>query len=219
MVKNGCDTSLASRIEHTILGEDVTYEKISQHLQEALQIKPACVCIPMEWIPLAKKILANSGIKIVTVVDFPLGAKSADQKATEAFAAVTLGADEIDMVIDYNALINNDYDTALDGIVAVSECCDKVPLKVIIETSALNKEQIAIACALVALGQAQYIKTSTGFHEGGAKVEDIKLMRSLLPDEILIKASGGIRDKQTALAMIEAGADRIGTSKSMQILN
>jgi deoxyribose-phosphate aldolase len=169
-------------------------------------------------VPLAKKILADTSIKIVTVIDFPLGEKSATEKAAEAQIAVSFGADEIDMVIDYQALINKNYQKALDDLVAVVEASAPVPVKVIVETSALNREQLASAITLVALSKAAFIKTSTGFHKSGAKAEDIALMREMLPPQVAIKASGGVKDYQSALAMVRAGATRIGASKSRDIL-
>lgn len=208
---------LASMIEHTLLGENIDEAQVIAHLNEARELGVFGVCLPMTFIPLAKKHLASTGIKLVTVIDFPLGQKSAQQKAHEALAAQILGADEIDMVMDYQALCHKNYEKALLDLKAVVTQT-AVPIKVIVETSALSKEQLSIACALVALSGAAFIKTSTGFHKAGAQMEDIVLMRSLLPDDIQIKASGGIRDRKSALAMVAAGASRIGSSKSRQIL-
>lgn len=209
---------LSSMIEHTILGNDITEDRIVAHLNEARDLGVFGVCIPLAWVAFAKKYLADSPIKIVTVIDFPLGQKSASEKAQEARAAKALGADEIDMVIDYEALIKQDYQKALDDLIAVVEAARPVPIKVIVETSALDKAQLASAITLVALSRAQFIKTSTGFHTSGAHAEDIALMRHLLPHRVAIKASGGVKDYQAALAMINAGATRIGASKSRDIL-
>lgn len=208
---------LASMIEHTLLGDNIDEERVKVHVDEAIALNVVGICLPMTFIPLAKKRLRGTDIKLVTVIDFPLGQKSSREKAQEAATAQILGADEIDMVLDYQALIEKDYVRVLDGINAVMQQTS-LPVKVIVETSALNREQLAIACALVALSGAQFIKTSTGFHKAGAQVDDIALMRSLLPDRVLIKASGGIRDRAQALAMINAGACRIGSSKSKEIL-
>jgi deoxyribose-phosphate aldolase len=209
---------LALKIEHTLLGNNVNDAMVISHVNEALALKVYGVCLPLAFVPLAKKLLKDSSQKVITVVDFPLGENSTEKKAHEALAARELGTDEIDMVLDYKSLINKNYTKALNDIKAVVKHAYPVPIKVIVETSALNKNQLAISIALVALGGAQFIKTSTGFHTGGAKVEDIIQMRELLPKEILIKASGGIRDYSSALAMIKAGASRIGSSKSKEIL-
>lgn len=209
---------LSSVIEHTLLGDGIDDDRVIKHVNEAKELNVCGICLPLAFVPLAKKLLTGSTIRIVTVIDFPLGAKNSDEKALEAQAAKLLGADEIDMVMDYQALIEGNYAKALNDIAAVVKQVRPLPIKVIVETSALNREQLAIACALVALAEAAFIKTSTGFHTGGAHVEDITLMRTLLPRSIRIKASGGIRDQASALAMINAGADRIGCSQSRQII-
>lgn len=219
-VKDSCSHnhhSLASMIEHTLLGENLSEEQVILHINEALELNVFGVCLPLAWVPLAKKLLSHTPQKIITVIDFPLGQKSAFTKADEADVAQKLGADEIDMVMDYQALINKDYDKALTDVQAVVKRVS-IPVKVIVETSALSREQLAIACALVALSKAAFIKTSTGFHEKGAQAEDIALMRALLPEGVSIKASGGIRDYASATAMIKAGATRIGSSKSKTIV-
>lgn len=206
-------------IEHTLLGDHIDEVWVAKHLEEAVELNVFGVCLPMAWIPLAKIRLVGTGIKLVTVIDFPLGQKSSNDKANEAAAAQLLGADEIDMVLDYQALCQKNYEKALDDLIAVVERTSPLPIKVIVETSALNRDQLAIACALVALSGARFIKTSTGFHKAGAKESDIAFMKTLLPDRVLIKASGGIRDYATAIAMVRAGASRIGCSKSREILH
>ncbi len=213
----GADVPLTSMLEHTLLGDSIDEQRVIAHLNEARELGVFAVCLPMTFIPLAKKHLSGSDIKLVTVIDFPLGQKSASQKAHEALAAQILGADEIDMVMDYQALCSKNYDKALEDLRAVVSQT-VLPVKVIVETSALTREQLAIACALVALSGAAFIKTSTGFHKAGAQALDIAMMRSLLPNRVQIKASGGIRDRASALAMVEAGASRIGSSKSREIL-
>ncbi len=209
---------LSAMIEHTILSKDINEERLLAHLDEAKELSAFGVCIPLAWVPLAKKHLKTTPIKVVTVIDFPLGQKSAHEKAEEAKVAESLGADEIDMVLDYRALIEKDYEKALSDLEAVVKAVN-VPVKVIVETSALDRAQLAAAISLVALSKAAFIKTSTGFHKGGAKVEDIALMRAMLPCSVGIKASGGIKDYESALAMVKAGATRIGTSKSKDILS
>jgi deoxyribose-phosphate aldolase len=209
---------LSSMIEHTILGEGLDEARIAAHLQEAIDLDVFGVCLPLQWVPLAKKRLQGTDKKIITVIDFPLGQKTSTEKAEEAEAAKIMGADEIDMVMDYHALLEKDYQKVLLDLKTVVDQAAPLPVKVIVETSALTKEQLAIACALVALSYAQFIKTSSGFHTSGAHASDIAMMRRLLPDSVLIKASGGIRTYAHALALIKEGAIRIGTSKSRDIL-
>lgn len=211
-------TKLANMLEHTVLGDSIDEQRIEAHLKEAKDLAVFGVCIPLAFVPLAKKNLAPTQIKIITVIDFPLGQKSALEKAQEASLAASLGADEIDMVLDYQALINKNYEKAFKDLVSVVQAVSPLPIKVIVETSALTHEQLIIALSLVALSGAQFIKTSTGFHKQGAQVQDIALMRRLLPEHIQIKASGGIKNYTQACAMIEAGATRIGASQSKQIL-
>jgi len=209
---------LSAMIEHTLLGDTIDEKRLLAHLDEAKELEVLGVCIPLAWVPLAKKYLSSTSLKVITVIDFPLGNKSAIQKVHEAKLAVSLGADEIDMVLDYEALINKNYEKALLDLTQVVEEARPVPVKVIVETSALTREQLAVAITLVALSKAAFIKTSTGFHKAGAQGPDIELMRSLLPNNIQIKASGGIRNYTHACSMVEAGATRIGASQSRQIL-
>lgn len=213
------NTRLPSMIEHTLLAGEIDEAKVISHVSEAIDLNVFGVCLPLAWVPLAKKHLAHTNIKVVTVIDFPLGQKSAKEKADEALTAKLLGADEIDMVLDYEALKQRNYHKALEDLVAVVERVAPCPVKVIVETSALSREQLAIATALVALSGAQFIKTSTGFHTGGAIASDIALMRALLPERVRIKASGGVKNFEQAMAMVQAGASRIGASKSREILS
>lgn len=209
---------LARTLEHTLLAGEIDEQRMTAHVEEALALGVYGVCVPLAWVPLAKKRVGSAPIKIVTVIDFPLGQKKREEKITEAHRAVILGADEIDMVMDYEALIRKEYDAVLKDLCAVVEAVAPLPVKVIVETSALDRDQLAAATTLVALSKAAFIKTSTGFHKGGAQASDIALMRKLLPEHVLIKASGGIKDYASASAMIEAGACRIGASKSREIL-
>jgi deoxyribose-phosphate aldolase len=214
---SNCEMSPAL-IEHTILKDPITDLDIEAHIAEAKALNVGAVCLPVAFVPLAKKLLQGTDILVVTVADFPKGDKDPMRKAEEAVVGKNLGADEIDLVMDYQALVAKDYQRALKGLTAVVAAVAPTPVKVIVETSALNHEQLAIACALVALSGAKFIKTSTGFHEAGARASDIALMRKLLPDNILIKASGGIKTHAAALAMVNAGAVRIGASQSRNIL-
>lgn len=209
--------TLATIIEHTLLGDDINEAQIKSFIADAKELKVYALCLPMEWLKVAKTELNGAPIKLVTVIDFPKGNKSAADKANQAALAQKLGACEIDMVADYDALINRNYQKYLYDIMSVVKAAN-LPIKVIVETSALNREQLIAAITLVSLSGAHFIKTSTGFHDAGAQVEDIALMRRLLPDDIKIKASGGIRSFEQACAMVSAGAERIGTSNSKAIL-
>jgi deoxyribose-phosphate aldolase len=208
---------LASCIEHTLLGDKINENNIISHLKEAEELNVYGICIPLAWLPFVNK-FKNHRLKSITVIDFPLGNKDIGDKILEARTAQAFNADEVDMVLDYQALIKRDYHKALNGLCAVIETLAPIPVKVIVETSALTKAELACACTLVALSGAQFIKTSTGYHQGGALVEDIILMRELLPASIGIKASGGIKSFAEAEKLLKAGATRIGSSRSKDLL-
>ena len=166
--------------------------------------------------------LKGSEVKIVTVVGFPLGASRSEVKAYEAKLAIEDGADEIDMVINVTAIKNKDYEYVINDIKTVKKACKDKPLKVILETDLLEKDEIKKACELCIEAKADFVKTSTGFVKGGvgAKVEDVELMyKTVSPYGLKVKASGGIRDKETAIKMLEAGAERLGTSSGVKIVN
>lgn len=206
-------------IEHTLLKQDAKLEDFIKLFDEANEHKFLGVCINPAYVKLAKKHLNES--KVVTVVGFPLGANRPDVKAFETAKAVQDGADEIDMVINVTALKNKDYNYVVNDIKTVKEACKDKPLKVIIETDLLDKEEIKKACELCIEARADFVKTSTGFVKGGvgAKAEDVKLMfDTVSPYGLKVKASGGIRDKETALKMLEAGAERLGTSSGVKIV-
>ena len=210
---------LNSFIDHTLLKADATVEQITKLCQEAREYKFASVCVNSCWVRLCSELLRGSGVAVCTVVGFPLGAMIPEAKAFEAEAAIENGATEIDMVINVGALKSKDYRMVAKDIQVV---CDAVHqhgalLKVIIEACLLTKEEKVIACLLAKNADADYVKTSTGFSTGGATVEDVKLMRSIVGDEMGVKAAGGIRDKETAEAMLDAGADRLGASAGVQI--
>ena len=161
-------------------------------------------------------------MKVVTVVGFPLGANRSDVKAFETAKAIEDGADEIDMVINVSAIKNKDYDFVLDDIKTVKSACQDKPLKVILETDLLEKDEIKKACELCVEAHADFVKTSTGFVKNGvgAKAKDVKLMHETVsPFGLKVKASGGIRDKEAALKMLEAGAERLGTSSGVKIIS
>ena len=202
--------NLNKHIEHTLLKQDAKYEDFIKLFDEA-----------KKYNFLAKEHLAGSNIKIVTVVGFPLGANKSQVKAYETQQAIEDGADEIDMVINVTALKNKDYEFVKKDIETVKAFCKDKPLKVILETDLLDKDEIKKACEICVQAKADFVKTSTGFVKNGvgAKVEDVKLMyETVSPHGLCVKASGGIRDKETALKMLEAGAERLGTSSGVKII-
>lgn len=209
-------------IEHTLLKQDATKEQFLQLFEEAKEHKFLGICVNPAYVRLAKENLEGSGVKIVTVVGFPLGASSSKVTAFEAKTAIEEGADEIDMVINVSAMKNKDYDYVVNDIKTVKEACGSHNLKVILETDLLTKEEIAKACELCVEAKADLVKTSTGFVKGGvgAKPEDVKIMHDIVaPHGMEVKASGGVRSKEDALAVIEAGATRIGTSSGIKIVS
>ena len=208
-------------IEHTLLKQDATENDLITLFNEAKENNFFGVCINPCYVKLAKEHLKDSDVKIVTVIGFPLGANSTEVKVFETKKAIEDGADEIDMVINGTKLKDNDKDFIVNEIQAIKKACMGHNLKVIIETDLLNREEIIRACEYSVLGGADFVKTSTGFVKGGvgAKAEDVKLMFDTVKDAGLqVKASGGIRDKQTALDMINAGAVRLGTSSGIKIV-
>ena len=213
--------NLNKHIEHTLLKQDAKLEDFIKLFNEAKAHKFLGVCINPAYVKLAKENLKDNNVKVVTVIGFPLGANRSDVKAFEASKAVEDGADEIDMVINVTAIKNKDYDFVVNDIKAVKAACKDKPLKVILETDLLEKDEIKKACELCVEAKADLVKTSTGFVKGGvgAKAEDVKLMyETVSPYGLKVKASGGIRDKETAIKMIEAGAERLGTSSGVKIV-
>ena len=213
--------NLNKHIEHTLLKQGAKLEDFIKLFNEAKAHKFLGVCINPAYVKLAKENLKDNDVKVVTVIGFPLGANRSDVKAFEASKAVEDGADEIDMVINVTAIKNKDYDFVVNDIKAVKAACKDKPLKVILETDLLEKDEIKKACELCVEAKADLVKTSTGFVKGGvgAKAEDVKLMyETVSPYGLKVKASGGIRDKETAVKMIEAGAERLGTSSGVKIV-
>lgn len=213
---------LNKHIEHTLLKQDAKKEEFIKLFDEAKEHKFLGVCVNPLYVSLAKQELAGSDVKIVTVVGFPLGANRSDVKAFETSKAVEDGADEIDMVINVSALKNKDYEFVVEDIKTVKQACKDKPLKVILETDLLEKNEIKKACELCIEAKADFVKTSTGFVKCGvgAKAEDVKLMfDTVSPHGLRVKASGGIRDKEAALKMLEAGAERLGTSSGVKIVS
>jgi deoxyribose-phosphate aldolase len=210
---------LASCIDHTLLRPDATYEQVSQLCREAAENHFASVCIQPVHVPAAAAMLRGSGVAVCTVIGFPLGTNSTAVKAFETRVAVDQGASEIDMVIHVGALKSRDFAAVQDDIAAVARACGRSALlKVIIEAALLDDEEKVQASAIAALAGADFVKTSTGFGPGGATLHDVELMRRTVGEELGVKAAGGIRDRDTALKMIAAGADRIGASASIKIL-
>ncbi|MFY9285844.1 MAG: deoxyribose-phosphate aldolase [Tissierellaceae bacterium] len=210
---------IKSMIDHTILKPDAKKDEIQALCQEAKEFGFYAVCVNPYYVSLCKDLLEGSKVKIATVIGFPLGANTSDIKALETKKAIDDGADEIDMVINIGALKDGDYGVVRDDIKAVVEAAkDRARVKVIIETSLLTDDEKIKACELSLEAGADFVKTSTGFSTGGATVEDVKLMKSVVKDKMEIKASGGVRDFETARKMIEAGARRIGTSSGVKIV-
>lgn len=206
---------LASLIDHTLLKPDATREEVERLCREAAQFCFASVCVNPNWVALCREMLRGSGVKVCTVVGFPLGAHLPDVKAYETRRAVEQGAEEVDMVINIGALKSKDYAFVAADIRGVVEAAGRVPVKVILETSKLERDEKVIACALSKAAGAAFVKTSTGFGGGGATAEDIELMRSIVGDDIGVKASGGVRTIDDVERMVAAGADRIGASSSV----
>lgn len=206
-------------IDHTLLKPEATKEEIENLCKEAMEYKFAAVCVNPYYVSYCKDILKKSNVKIATVIGFPLGANTKELKAFEALDAINNGADEIDMVINIGALKNKDYKLVKNDIKLVVDIAkDKAIVKVIIETSLLTDEEKIKACELAMEAEADFVKTSTGFSIGGATLEDVKLMKSIVGGNLEVKASGGVRDIHTAKKMIQAGATRLGTSSGIKIV-
>ncbi|GGJ83413.1 deoxyribose-phosphate aldolase [Lentibacillus kapialis] len=211
--------NLAQYIDHTQLKPDTAKEKIEQIVQEAREHGFASVCVNPYWVPFCYDSLKNTGVKVCTVIGFPLGATSTSSKVYEAKQAIQDGAEEIDMVINIGEIKAKNDNAAQQDIEAVVEAAKgKALTKVIIETSLLTDDEKVRACKAAKAASADFVKTSTGFSGGGATIEDVKLMRQAVGSEMGIKASGGIRDLATTRAMIDAGATRIGASASVDII-
>ncbi|APJ38266.1 deoxyribose-phosphate aldolase [Mycoplasmopsis pullorum] len=205
-------------IDHTYLKPEATQKDIDKLIQEAIQYDVKTVCVNSSWVKYAKEKLVNSGIGITSVVGFPLGAMISQAKAHEAKLAIDHGADEIDMVINIGRLKQKDYEYVLNDIKAVKSACGSHILKVIIETALLTADEIKKATEIVLKSGAEFVKTSTGFSYRGASLEDIQIMKSVVVDQIEIKAAGGISNLDDLIAMYNAGATRFGTSRTVSIL-
>lgn len=211
---------LEKYLDHTMLKPDATVAMIDQTVDEAIKYQTASVCINPYWVKRVHQKLAGTGINTCTVIGFPLGATSTASKVFEARQAIEDGADELDMVINIGELKVKHDDAVMADIRAVADevHSHQRVLKVIIETALLNEEEKQRACKLTVAGQADFVKTSTGFSTSGAQVTDVELMKQTVGDQIKIKAAGGIHSYDEAMAMIDAGADRLGVSASVKIL-
>lgn len=210
--------SLASIIDHTLLKANATRDQIERLCDEAVANGFASVCVNSCWVAPAAERLAASPVKVCTVIGFPLGAMSTAAKAAEATCAVADGADELDMVINVGWLLAGETDAVREDISAIVEAARGRCVKVILETCLLTPEQIQQACELSVEAGATFVKTSTGFSTGGATVEDVALMSRTVAGRCKVKASGGIHTAAEAQAMVDAGADRIGTSSGIAIV-
>ena len=209
---------IARMIDHTMLKPDATRADIERVCREAAEYGFASVCINTTWLPLAVQMLRGSRVMAICVVGFPLGAAITNAKAAETREAIRLGAAEIDMVVNIGALKSGDHDLVLQDIKAVVQAAQGRPVKVILETKMLSREEKVAACALAKAAGAAFVKTSTGFGGGGATAEDVALMRSIVGPDMGVKASGGVRDENDAKNMIRAGANRLGASASIAIV-
>ncbi len=214
----GKTVKINSYIDHTLLKSDATQEQIKKLCEEAAQFQFACVCVNPTWIEYAYSLLKDKGIKVCSVVGFPLGANTTETKAQEAHQLVQLGASEIDMVINLGNLKSKNYSKVKSDIESVVKASNGSIVKVIIETCLLSDEEKKIACQLTQDAGAHFVKTSTGFSNAGATVHDIQLMKSVVGPNFGIKASGGIAERKFALELIESGATRIGTSKGPALI-
>jgi len=211
--------NIVKMIDHTLLKADATREEIINIIDEAKEYLFASVCINPTWVKTAAELLAETPeVKVCTVIGFPLGASTSETKAFETKNAIENGADEVDMVINIAALKDQQDELVEKDIRAVVEAANgKALVKVIIETCLLTNEEKVRACELAVKAGANFVKTSTGFSTGGATVPDIRLMRQTVGPEIGVKASGGVRSREDALAMVDAGATRIGASSGVSI--
>lgn len=210
---------LKEYIDHTLLKATATPDDIRLLCKEAIDNEFFAVCVNGCYINLAKKEIANSNVKVAAVIGFPLGAMSTEAKVLETETCITAGADEIDMVINVGMLQSGNHPYVEDEIKKIKKATGSKVLKVIIETCYLTNQEKKIACELAKNAGADFVKTSTGFGTGGATLDDVKIMKDVVGNDLKIKASGGIRDKKTALEYIELGVSRIGTSSGIKIVS
>ena len=213
--------NLAKHIDHTLLKADCTQSEIEKLCSEAVQFNMAAVCVPPFYVDAAKNFLAGTDVQLATVIGFPLGYNTTFTKVEEARKAIDDGADELDMVMNITAFKSKQFIAVandIDSVCTLAHLHNK-KVKVIIESGLLSEEEIKTACKICIDANADFVKTSTGMLGAGATVEVVKLIRSCLPQHMQVKASGGIRNKIFALDLITAGAERLGTSAGVSILN
>lgn len=210
--------NLAKFIDHTLLKPDATSKDIEKLCNEAIEFGFFAICVNPTFVQLSRSLLRNSDIKVCTVVGFPLGAQETSVKAYETKVAIEQGAEEIDMVINLGLLKDGQDKKVYYDIARVVEAAEGRTVKVILETCLLSKDEIQRACNMSQKAHASFVKTSTGFSSRGATLEDVQLMHECVGDRMQIKASGGIRDTEAALQMINAGASRLGTSSGIAII-
>jgi deoxyribose-phosphate aldolase len=216
----GAPAGIAAMIDHTLLKPDATRQNIEELCREAAQFKFATVCVNPTWVALCAQLLAGSGVRVCSVVGFPLGATTADVKGYETRRVIFDGAREVDMVINVGALKSGDLRVVERDVEAVTTPCRECGAlsKVIIEAALLTDEEKITACTLAKAAGADYVKTSTGFGPGGATAADVALMRRVVGAEMGVKAAGGVRDLEGVKAMIAAGATRVGASAGVKIV-
>ena len=213
------DLELAKYIDHTLLKPTATPPDIEQLCREADEHYFYAVCVNPAFVPVAKKALGASPVRVAAVIGFPLGANASQVKAAEAALAVAQGADELDMVIPVGLALAGDWQAVTADVRAVREAAPGAVLKVILETGYLSEEQIRRAAEAVLAGGADYLKTSTGFGPRGASLEDVRLLAEVAGGRAKVKAAGGIRSREDAWKMIEAGASRLGTSSGVALVS
>lgn len=206
-------------IDHTNLKQDMSEQDLIKLVDEAKEYDFFSICINPCWVKQASELLAGSNTKVCSVIGFPLGANTTNIKVLEAKEAIANGASEIDMVINVSKLKDKDYEYVYNEIKQIKEAIGNNVLKVIIEACLLTNEEKTIACQIIMKAGANFVKTSTGMSTGGATIEDVKLFKEVVGDTTLIKAAGGVRTYEDAISMVEAGANRIGTSGGVKIVN
>lgn len=206
-------------IDHTNLKQDMSEQDLIKLVDEAKEYDFFSICINPCWVKQASELLAGSNTKVCSVIGFPLGANTTNIKVLEAKEAIANGASEIDMVINISKLKDKDYEYVYNEIKQIKEAIGNNVFKVIIEACLLTNDEKTIACQIIMKAGANFVKTSTGMSTGGATVEDVKLFKKVVGDSTLIKAAGGVRTYEDAISMIEAGANRIGTSGGVKIVN
>ena len=219
-ISNAMERKLSHYIDHTILKPTTTLAEIEKLCNEAIQYDFAAVCVPPLFVKRAKELLTNTTVNAATVIGFPFGYSAIEAKVAEIVLAIVDGADELDMVINISAIKNNDWQflaNEINTILPIIKNRNKV-IKVIIESGILSDDEIIKCCDIYGAAEVDYVKTSTGYAEHGASLHAVQLIRNHLSDSVKIKASGGIRSYQFAKELIDAGADRLGCSSSVQII-